>query len=45
MRKNVQDAGLIRVALGWAPRVSLDEGLAQVAGAYRAELAPAGATG
>lgn len=45
VRKNVQDAGLIREALGWTPRVSIDEGLAQVARAYRAELAPAGATG
>jgi nucleoside-diphosphate-sugar epimerase len=45
VRRNVQDAGQIREAIGWAPQVSIDEGLAQVARAYRVELAPAGAAG
>jgi UDP-glucose 4-epimerase len=41
VRRNVQDAGLIRREIGWSPRVSLEEGLARVVEAYRAEVAAA----
>jgi UDP-glucose 4-epimerase len=44
VRRNAQDAGLIRREIGWSPRVSLEEGLARVVEAYRAELAAAPAT-
>ena len=45
VRKNVLDAGLFREATGWAPHVSLDEGLALVARANRGAPAVAGAPG
>jgi UDP-glucose 4-epimerase len=37
IRRNALDASLIRRELGWAPRVSLVEGLALVVNAYQAE--------
>jgi UDP-glucose 4-epimerase len=45
VRKNVLDAGLFREATGWAPQVSLDEGLALMARANRGAPTVAGATG
>jgi UDP-glucose 4-epimerase len=45
VRRNIQDATLLRRETGWAPRVALDEGLAQVVAAYRAERAAVAAPG
>jgi UDP-glucose 4-epimerase len=51
VRRNVQDATLLRRETGWAPLVALDEGLAHVVAAYQAERsslaapAPVGAPG
>ncbi|MGH2353670.1 MAG: NAD-dependent epimerase/dehydratase family protein [Chloroflexota bacterium] len=39
VRRNVQDASLIRRDLGWAPSVSLKDGLARVVEAYRQQPA------
>jgi nucleoside-diphosphate-sugar epimerase len=43
--RNIQDATLLRRETGWAPRVGLDEGLAQVVAAFRAERAAVAAPG
>jgi UDP-glucose 4-epimerase len=45
VRRNIQDATRLRGETGWAPRVGLDEGLAQVVAAFRAERSAVAAPG